>query len=152
MKPSDILKALHEDPDITWDGDNREVVQHILIPNLALSDDDKATMQWAYAEGYELRSDGETAVPDRFMRHGGKYLRLSPRKPKLKSPAGVTHDAVNRVPDHRTPDGQQWTIPQANGLYRRVMKALNKVDPGSYYWLVRYRRWLGVTTYRGWWR
>ena len=132
------------------DGDNSAFMLAWIIPNLALSDYDKAVLTWAYggkAQGrtethsYEMDSDGETLVADLFL--GGQ----------VKPPEGVAHDYLNRVPHHMTPDGHQWTVWEANAFYRRVKKATG----GSF--RLRWRRWAGLTlsgwlppSLGGWWR
>ena len=113
---------------MTWGGDNREIIIHVIIPNLRLSAADKRVMVWAYANGWELISDGETAVHDRFL------------NAVIKSPAGVVHDAINRTPNHITPyDGRRWTCAESNALYRRIKRALGAG------FLHRWRRWAGIT-------
>lgn len=125
--------------DLSWDGDNRVFILNHIIPHLDLPDSDKQVMRWAYQFGYELESDGETVVKDMFLNG------------VIKSPAGVTHDYLNRVPGHRTPDGKVWSRWAANRIYRDIHKAL-----GSDFRL-RWRRWLGLTIsgyipFITWWR
>ena len=112
--------------DLTWDGDNSGFILSIL-PSLKLSADDKAVVKWAYLSGWEKLSDGETLVCDMFLNG------------KLKDPAGVVHDALNRTEGHRTPDGHVWTRWQANGIYRRIHIALGVGRA------IAWRRWLGLT-------
>jgi len=142
MNLHDIFKSAHDNHDdkLAWDADNSWFVCGILIPNLKLSDDDKQIMMWAYGQppithSYEQISDGETVVKDMFLNG------------LIKSPAGVSHDFINRIPLHTTPDGHKWTAWQANTLYRRIMKAL------GYSFITRWDRWIGVTiSKRVWWR
>lgn len=139
MKIPDVRRACRAAAEsqewaVSWDGDNRKYVLEVILPVLQLSPYDKQILRWAYSEGYELISDGETVVNDLFL--GGV----------IKSPAGVGHDYINRTPGHITPDGHIWTPSEANALYYRVMKAL------GYPLSVRIRRWLGVTvSIRQWW-
>jgi len=135
MKPADMV-----DIKMTWSGDNRLVMTHVIIPNLRLSTEDKRVMIWAYESGYEIISDGETCVADMFL------------DGVIKDPAGVVHDAINRVPLHITPyDARRWTCAESNALYRRIKKALGA---GFRH---RWRRWLGLTLAHyiyglDWWR
>ncbi len=108
-------------------GDNSWFVVDYLIPNLNLSDYDKKVMTWAYMLGWEMKSDGESLVKDMFM------------DGVIKDPSGVTHDFINRVENHTTPDGRKWTARESNALYRRIKKAL-----GAGFRL-RWRRWIGLT-------
>jgi len=121
-----------------YDGDNAWYVLHSIIPFLKLSEADKRIMRYAYGDGetksYEMDSDGETFVFDLFL------------DGVIKSPSGVTHDYVNRVPGHITPDGKKWTFWQTNALYYRVSRAL------GYPISLRFRRWVGVTLWPFWWK
>jgi hypothetical protein len=120
---------------LKWDGDNSWFLVDFVIPNLKLSDDDKRVMRWAYENGWEEKSDGETGVKDMFL--GGV----------IKDPAGVVHDYINRVQNHTTPDGHKWTARESNALYRRIKKAL-----GAGFRL-RWRRWIGLTLSSWkWWK
>lgn len=124
---------------LSYDGDNGCFMVNQIIPNLILSDYDKQVLRWSYgydeeAKSYELDSDGETFVKDLFF--GGK----------IKSPNGVGHDYLNRVPGHTTPDGKEWTRQETNNFYKRVSKAI------GYPWFVRNRRWFYLTLSRSWWR
>lgn len=112
--------------DLAWNKDNREFIFDFL-ESLDLSEQDKQVIRWAYEDGWEKRSDGETWVADKFL--GGI----------IKDPAGVVHDYINRVKGHTTPDGHVWTAWEANALYRRTKKALGSS------WTLRWRRWLGIT-------
>lgn len=149
MKTED-LKALAEEMKLTWEGDNSKYMIHFLIPNLDLSEYDKAVMTWAYGgeslgkkekHSYEMDSDGESSVEDRFLNS------------VCKSPAGVSHDYINRVPHHMTPDGHVWTATESNALYLRIKKALGA---GFRH---RWRRYLALQAtgwlppyFKGWWR
>ena len=123
--------------DLDWDGDNRGFVCAWVVPNLKLSPADRQVLCWAYGcdggKSWEAESDGETVVSDMFL--GGK----------IKSPAGVAHDYINRVPGHKTPDGHVWTAWESNALYRRVQAALGLT------FRARWRRWLGLTIFSLWW-
>ena len=126
---------------ITWDGDNSHFVINVLLPNLKLSDDDKHILAMAYGyngekKSYERDSDGETLVRDMFLR--GIV--------KIKSPCGVVHDYLNRVPNHQTPDGRVWTRTEANALYRRIAKAT------GYGFMRRNWRWAGLQLTWYWWK
>lgn len=136
-----------------WNGDNSGYVLNELIPALKLSARDKAHMTMAYWSGAEKTSDGKTFAEDVFM--GGL----------IKSPAGVSHDYINRVYNHTTPDGKVWTPWQANALFRRILKALwqyetdkkhdlNKITRTLRWirgWRMRWREWLAVTVLVPWW-
>ena len=118
----------------TWDGDNRHLVLDVLVPTFRLTQDDKQVIRWVYEfvpeeEGktFEQTSDGETMVKDNFL------------DGVIKSVAGVTHDGINRIPNHVTPDGHVWTVWESNALYRRIKKA-----EGAGFRL-RWRRWAGLT-------
>jgi len=127
--------GIEEDRELDFHGDNAWYVLAHVIPHLRLSDYDKQVMRWCYEGGWELKSDGETLVKDMFL------------DGKIKDPAGVVHDYINRVEGHRTPDGHVWTVWESNALYRRIKKAL-----GAGWWL-RWRRWIGVTgSFLKWWR
>ena len=120
------------------DGDNSDFVVDHLLPFLHLSDADKQVLKWAYGKdgekkSYELESDGETGVKDYFL------------SGSIKSPAGVVHDYINRVPGHTTPDGRIWTRQESNNLYLRVAKAI------GYPFLLRWRRYLFLTITSFWW-
>lgn len=121
------------------DGNNAWYVLSYVIPFLHLSQADKQVMRWAYgadgeSKSYEIESDGETGVTDFFL--GGA----------IKSPGGVVHDYLNRVPGHKTPDKKVWTLMQANNIYYRISKAI------GYPPLLRARRWAFLSLYRLWWR
>lgn len=139
MSPSQFLNTMVDRHALDYAGDNSDFIS-IFIPVLKLTPYDKRVMMWAYGKlgsdkSYEMESDGETVVKDMFLDGA------------VKSPAGVTHDYINRVKGHRTPDGKVWTAWECNALYRRVMKAL------GYGYRLRWRRWLGVTlTQWKWWR
>jgi len=118
-----------------WDLDNSKFILDWIIPNLKLCDFDKRVMRWAYLSGAEKDSDGETLVFDMFLNG------------LIKDPAGVTHDYLNRVHDHTTPDGTVWSAGETNALYRRIKQALGAG------FRQRWRRWLGVTLSKFfWWR
>ena len=134
MTPTDVAHIAEDHltrGKLTWDGDNSWFVAGWLVPNLKLSTEDKAVMDWAYGwpngKSWEMESDGETLVKDWFMRGA------------IKNPAGVVHDALNRAPRHATPDQHEWTAMQSNALYRRVQRAL-----GASLRLA-WRRWAGLT-------
>ena len=140
MNTTDICH-LCQSPELGWDKDNSDFILGTILPVLHLSDADKRVISWAYSpwpilngKTYEHVSDGETLVRDLFI--GGA----------IKSPAGVAHDFLNRIPNHTTPDGHKWTRSQANRLYLRVMKAI------GYPFMLRWRRYLGVAVTRFWWR
>lgn len=140
---SEFMNGIASRHGLDYNGDNSEFVCD-LIPLLKLSDADKKTMLNAYgrageSKSYEMESDGETIVKDMFL------------DGVIKSPGGVTHDYVNRVPDHRTPDGHIWTRGECNALYLRIMKALG-YGPAR-----RWRRYLSVCVsgwvpFFSWWR
>lgn len=123
-----------------WRLDNSALVCSIVIPNLDLSAYDKRVMRWAYGQDgshktYEIESDGETLVKDKFA--GGA----------IKSPGGVTHDYINRVGFHTTPDRRHWSPWTSNALYHRILIAQG-LRP-----IRAHIRWLGVTlSARHWWR
>ena len=133
MKQSDVYCIGHEHADhggLSWDGDNRWWICSFLIPNLKLSDIDRAVMYWTYGwregKSWEMESDGETLVRDYFM------------DGKIKNPAGVVHDALNRIKDHTTKDGHVWTVYEANAIYRRIQTALGATP------CLAWRRWAGL--------
>ena len=135
----DATEVEAEAHNLTWDGDNRAFICSWVIPNLKLSAGDKKVLCEAYGCGggksWEMESDGETVVADMFM--GGR----------IKSPAGVAHDYINRVPCHRTLDGRKWSVWQSNALYLRIQRA-----QGAPFRL-RWRRWLGLTlSIPFWWQ
>lgn len=139
MRKADMehLKDAHQD--LRYHGDNSEFVVLSVLPFLKLSEYDKQVMRWAYGydgekKNYELESDGETGVKDYFLNGD------------IKSPAGVVHDYINRVPEHTTPDGKVWTRQQSNQLYLRIAKAL------GYPPLLRWRRWAFLSLTRFWWK
>lgn len=139
MNQQDICNMLHEHHEVTFDGDNRKFIVLSILPVLDLSNADKQVIRWAYGydgsdRSYEIESDGETIVKDYFM--GGK----------LKSPQGVTHDYINRVIGHTTPNGQIWKRQESNNLYLRIAKA------AGYPPLLRWVRWAGVSAYPFWWK
>ena len=134
MKDRDIYHVAedHIERDaLSWDGDNRWWIASFLIPNLDLSDADKAIMYetygWPDGKSWEQESDGETLVRDWFLNG------------RIKNPAGVVHDTLNRVSGHQTANGHVWTCPETNALYRRIQRAL-----GASLCLA-WRRWAGLT-------
>ena len=141
MNPHDI-HHLAPDTEGKWDADNSDFVLGDLLPFLQLSDADKQVIEWCYTpwpwlDGltYEQDSDGETLVHDTFLNG------------TIKSPAGVSHDGINRWPEHTTPDGHKWTAMQANKMYLRISKSL------GYGISRRWRRFLGVTvSIPFWWK
>lgn len=149
MNPDD-LRDLADEMKLTWDGDNSQYMLHFLIPNLALSDYDKAVLTWAYGgealgkkekKSYEKDSNGESSVRDRFLNG------------KCKNPAGVSHDYINRVPHHMTPDGHIWTASESNAFYLRVKKALGAGFRHRWrrYLALQFTAWLPLAL-KGWWR
>ncbi len=142
MRLSDFQLAADQDDRLDWDADNYWFVRTV-IDNLKVSEYYKQVLHWAYKAGYEMLSDGETLVRDEFMRG------------RIKSPAGVGHDYINRTPVHTTPDGHTWTCQESNNFYLAVKKAL-----GSSFF-VRWSRYIGLTVsgflgrvlpIKGWWR
>jgi len=89
----------------------------------------------AGAKSWEMESDGETLVKDKSILGN---LRI-------KNPAGVVHDFLNRVPGHRTPDGHVWTPREANCMYRELLQVFGYSRARA--WL----RWVGVTVSVDWW-
>ena len=145
--------------DLKYDGDNRRFVVDWLVPRLKLSDKMQYVMVWAYENGWELHSDGETFVEDEFL--GGS----------IKCPAGVCHDSLNRTPHHLTPNGTVWTRWSTNRVFREIHKALavfeveekhdlNKITKArrkAIDFALRWRRWVGVTVtgylpFVSWWK
>ena len=139
--PNDIKRLCRskmENCKLHYNGDNAWYILHSILPYLHLTESDKQVVMWAYGEGeshsYEMESDGETVVKDYFL--GGV----------IKSPAGVCHDYVNRVPGHKTPDGHVWTRMESNNLYYRICKAI------GYPPMLRFRRWLFLSCSKFWWK
>ena len=125
---------------LTWNGDNRVFVVEELLPVLHLAPRLAQVIRWAYGydgsdRSYEKESDGSTIVPDSFM------LGL------IKEPGGVSHDMLNRVKDHITPDHRQWTATEANAAYRDIELAC------GYSRARAWNRWLWLTmTIPFWWK
>ncbi len=143
MKNGDIKKVVKDRTDrfeLSWNGDNVDFMVHTLIPNLKLSNFDKYIMTWAYEEGWEMISDGETIVKDTFLNG------------VIKCPAGVIHDAINRCDDHTTPGNgvfpeKVWGVMATNAIYYRIHRALGTG------WFLRVRRWVVVSvSWFQWWR
>ena len=138
MKPADIQNLVGP-LQLDYNGDNSKFLALSIFPFLQLNKYDKRVLRWAYGldeedHSYEMESDGETIVADLFL--GGI----------IKSPAGVAHDYINRVPGHETPDFNIWSRYDANALYLRISKAI------GYPFRLRYRRWLAVTAWPFWWK
>ncbi len=139
MKTHDVNRIFRKhEGENRRDGDNSAFVIMSVLPFLHLPKPDKQVVRWAYGydgsdRNYELISDGETGVKDFFLNGS------------IKCPAGVTHDYINRVPAHTTPDGKVWTRQQSNNLYLRVAKAL------GYPPMLRWRRFLFLSATWFWW-
>ena len=121
-------------------GDNRAFVIEEWLPELIGPPYVKQVIRWAYGydgsdRSYEIESDGSTDVPDASMNG------------LIKEPCGVSHDMLNRVKDHTTPDGHVWTAKESCAFYRKAMQMYGypKWRRWIRYWGLRFTAW-------HWWR
>ena len=126
----------------TWNGDNRKFIANVL-PFLCLSDRNRYVIRFAYGllnEGdhsYEMESDGVTGYRD------APFLADI----DIKNPAGVAHDALNRCPNHTTPNTHRWTLKETNRVLREVAPVFGYGKAEA--WLM----WAVVCVTKGiWWQ